>query len=264
MKNEFNKKLMLDNIMFMLRELGKKIGELETEAGVSPGYISRTSKDSNAKPGIDFIVRVADALNTSVDTLLSVDLAGLTPTERYLIAFIQKLKDDTISDKLDWVRESADSLNRLDCDCNGWVPHPLFSYETFYEQTECEYPEEVSRAVFVSHSFDCHTAIVGDCFNLRMKNGAILYLMKISKSVHRAGDHEAYATELWMYKPQVGVQFLSSTKSRPDLAIKVDDLYWTVKEFAKHPKIKRDLRETIDAFMRDDWQDDSNDDELPF
>jgi len=30
---------------------------------------------------------------------------------------------------------------------NGYVDHPLLSYETFYEESECEYPEEVSRVV---------------------------------------------------------------------------------------------------------------------
>lgn len=126
MSEEFNKQLMLENISFILKESGKKIGELETEADVSPGYISRTSKDKKAKPGIDFVVKTAESLNISVDTLLNIDLAGLTPTERYLISFIEKLKRDTADDKLDWIRSSADSLKRMDCDANGFVP-PLFS-----------------------------------------------------------------------------------------------------------------------------------------
>ena len=45
MSKEFNKQQMLDNITFFLQEFSKKIGELETEAGVSPGYISRITKD---------------------------------------------------------------------------------------------------------------------------------------------------------------------------------------------------------------------------
>ena len=52
MNIEFNKQLMLDNISFLLKESEKKIGELESEAGVSAGYISRISKEGNTKPGI--------------------------------------------------------------------------------------------------------------------------------------------------------------------------------------------------------------------
>lgn len=264
MSTEFNKQLMLDNIYFMLKEFGKKIGELEAEAGVSPGYISRTSKDDKAKPGIDFIVKVAEALNTSVDTLLNIDLSGLTPTERYLISFIEKLKRDTADDKLEWIRSSADSLNRMECDMNGYVEHPLFSYETFMEQGEGDYPEEVSRVVFISHAFDVHTYITDDCFSLRLKNGAILYLMDFSKSIHRVNDLDAYAREIWMYKPQVGAQYMCSNRDNSPLAALVDDLYTVVKEFSKHPKIKKGLQEAIDAFMRDDLEDDDDNGELPF
>lgn len=264
MSVEFNKQLMLDNISFMLKEFGKKIGELEAEAGVSPGYISRTSKDDKAKPGIDFIVKVAEALNTSVDTLLNIDLAGLTPTERYLISFIEKLKRDTANDKLEWLRHSADSLNRMETDYNGCVEHPLFSYEKFLEQGEGDYPDEVERVVFTSHSYDVHTYISGDCFSLRLKNGAILYLMDISKSVFHANDSDAYAREIWMFKPRVGVQFMCSNRDNSSLAALVDDLYAVVKEFSKHPKIKRGLQDAIDAFMRDDLEDDEDDGALPF
>ena len=52
MSVEFNKQLMLDNISFLLKEFGKKIGELEAEAGVSPGYISRISKDGPSRVSI--------------------------------------------------------------------------------------------------------------------------------------------------------------------------------------------------------------------
>ena len=263
MSKEFNKKLMLDNISFALKEFGKKIGELETEAGVSPGYISRTSKDSNAKPGIDFIIRAAEALNISVDTLLNVDLSELTATEKYLISFLEKLVRDTTEDKLDWNQETADRLNRLEPRGNGYVSHPLFTYETFLESDEiATSAREVSRVVFVSQSFGCHTYINGDCFNLRLKDKAVLYLMDISKSVFSIDDTEAYAKEIWMYKPSVGVQFLCSNKVGSPLAPAVNNLYSIVKEFARHPKLGWDIRHVIDAYMRDDMNDDS--DELPF
>lgn len=261
---EFNKKLMFDNISFMLKEFGKKIGELEIEAGVSPGYISRTTKDESGKPGIDFIIKVADALNTSVDTLLNVDLTSLTPTERYLISFLEKLKKDTVSDKLEWNRQSADSLNRMECDHNGNVWHPLFSYETFFEETECEYPDEVSRVVFTSHQFDCHTYIDDECFSLSLKNGAVLYLMAISKSVHKVNDVSAFAKEIWMYKPSEGSHFLCSNRDPLEIGTLVDDLYRTVKEYSQHPKIKKGLQSVIDAYMNDDFEDDDLDNDLPF
>ena len=66
-----------------------------------------------------------------------------------------------------------------------------------------------------------------------------------------------------MYKPQVGAQYMCSNRDNSPLSALVDDLYAVVKEFSKHPKIKRGLQEAIDAFMRDDLEDD-DDGELPF
>jgi hypothetical protein len=36
-------------------------------------------------------MKAAEALNVSVDTLLRVDMSSLTPTEQYLITFLEKL-----------------------------------------------------------------------------------------------------------------------------------------------------------------------------
>ena len=265
MTNEFNKQLMLDNISFLLNAFGKKIGELENEAGVSPGYISRISKEGNTKPGIEFIMKVADSLNTSLDLLLNVDLTEMTPNERYLVTFLEKLNKDTLDDKLDWNKESADRLNRAETDINGNPDHPLYSYETFYEKSESEYPNEVSRVVFVSNAYNCNTIIKGDCFNLRLKNGSILYLMNISKNVYKLSDPDAFAKEIWMYTPSTGSSYLCSNRDIPPLAVLVNNLYASVSERMKHPRIKRELQYVIDAYLKDDLSDDYDDDETtPF
>ena len=235
--------------------------------GVSPGYISRASKEGGTKPGIEFIMNIAEVLHVSVDTLLKVDISSLTPTERYLVSFLEKMNTDTIDDKRDWERESADSLNSQECDEDGYVEHPLFSYQTFYEPDEEGVSEEISRVVFVSHSFDCHTAIENDCYNIRLKNGAKLYLMNISKSVYRTSDPNAFAKEIWMCVPSSMPQFLCSNRDASELACLVDTLYASVCENAKHPKVKKDIKYIIDAFMQDDIEDDpatSSDDEIPF
>ncbi len=262
MSDEFNKQLMLDNISYLLKETGKKIGELEADAGVSPGYISRISKEGNTKPGIDFIINVADSLNISINTLLNVDLTEMTPNEKYLLSFLEKLNKDTLGDKLDWNCETADQLNRFETDSNGYTDHPLLSYETFYEEGEGDYPNEVSRVVFVSKSFNCKTGIYGDCFNLRLKNGSILYIMNITKSIYRSNDPDAFAKEVWMYTPDTGAHFLCSNNVMSPLSDLVEEVYATVSERMKHPKIKRELQYVIDAFMKDDVSDD--DDSIPF
>lgn len=128
----FNKHRCLENIRFLLKEKTDiKIGQIEKEASVSPGYMSRLEKDGNtSEPSMEFIVSAAKLLKISIDSLISVDFTGLTPTEQYLVNFFDKLKDDTLKDRLDWNIETASSLNRMESDMNGYVDHPLFNYES--------------------------------------------------------------------------------------------------------------------------------------
>lgn len=271
---EFTKERLISNLYHLIKVSGKKIGELEVDAGVSPGYISRMNKDEAGKPGIDFIIKAADQLNVSIDTLLGVDLSKLSRTEKYTLDFIEKLIQETEAENLRWEKETASELNNQEA--NGWsnMDHPVFSYETFYEEGEGDYPEQVSRVVFDSAAFGFHTAINGDCYNMQMQYDTTLYLMDLVKSVHKLNDTNAYAKEIWLYKPSVGCQFLCSDKNNNFKTI-VNRLFETVAEYLTHPQLKQDFRLAIDAFMQDnsegisDCSDTNNnailfDDEVPF
>lgn len=135
MAEQFNAEVLFDNIDFLIKSENRKIGEVESEAGVSAGYISRTSKDGGSRPGIDFIMNIAKVLHVSIDTLLKVDISSLTPTERYLISFLEKLEHDTVHDLLDWERVSAESLNNIETDQNGIANHPcLISIDSMKQE----------------------------------------------------------------------------------------------------------------------------------
>ena len=254
MTNEFNKKVMLDNITYALKEFGKRIGEFEAETGVSAGYISRTSKDENAKPGIDFVVKAANVLNMSVDTLINVDLNELTPTEKYLVSFFEKLIKDSLDDKLDWNKETAHELNNVECDINGYAYHSMMEYKTFLLPGETDYPEEHNGVIFVSNTFGDNTCIEGDCFNLRLKNDTYIYLMNLSKAVYRTTDPERCVKEIWM-NHGCNKEFICSNRDEK-LGSLVEHLFNTVSERYKHPKIKTIYKSAMDAFMNDDLDDD--------
>ena len=162
---------------------------------------------------------------------------------------------------------SAESLNNMETDQNGITNHPLFDFHRFYEEGESEYPEEVSRVVFVSNSFGVHTFIHGDCFELRLKNGAYLHLMNISKSVYRTNDPDAFAKEVWMSIPGQEPQYLCSDHGDSKLAEFINNLYVAVAENTKHPKVKQEFRYIIDSFMKGENEDDPPqqfDEEVPF
>lgn len=262
----FDKMLCFSNIRELLRKNPEvKIGQIEKEAGIRLGYMARLEKEDNtAEPSMEFILTAAKLLKVSVDVLVTVDLKGLTPTEEYLAGFFDKLKEDTLQDKLEWNIETAFDLNK---GCKEvWETHPLFSYETFLEQVDSEiYPTEVSELVFNSKNFGPHTYICGDCFNLRLKNGIKLYLMDIEKRVHRSGDSDAFAKEAWMCVPGKEAQALVTTRDNTPVALLLEKLFSTVKERMEHPRVNDDLKYAIDSFMNDDINDDVEEvSELPF
>lgn len=266
MGKEFEKNILFDNIAYLLKENDMKVGELETKAGVSIGYISRT-KEGNAKPGIDFIMKAANILNVSLDNLLTVDLKALTPTEKYLITFLEKLIRDTGDDKLYWNAENASSLNRL-LGMRGmdFGSHPLFNVEKHMGSFGGPYPEEYETVVFNSKAFDSeNTVIEGDCYNLKMKNGATLYVMDIGNYDEDLNASTDFDTELWMTMTNGDKQYLCHAGDKSHLGDLVVRLKSAIKVNSHHPKVKKEIRSAIDAFLNDDMEDDDNDkDDLPF
>ena len=248
-KEEFDKELVFNNIEYLIKESNKKIGEVEKEAGVSTGYISRCSKEDGPKPSIDFIVSVAAQLDVTVDALLNDKFGDMNPTEAYVYKFIQKLIRDTQEDKLEWIKESAEHLNRMEDNEEGKCEHPLLSYVEYTVEMDESY-EYREGWRFKSHSFENHTCISGDCFHVKLKNGALIYYMDIEKDDHRLVDRSAYAREIWMVTPSGEKQFLSY--NRGAFKTPVERLWFTIVMKANRPKIKENIKEVIDAFMNDD------------
>lgn len=264
----FNKSRCFSNIRELLRKNPEvKIGQIEKEAGVRLGYMSRLEKEGNtSEPSVEFVVSAAKLLHVSIDSLIAVDLVNLTPTEQYIVSFLDKLKTDTISDKLDWVRESAFDLNNIESEFGKIARHPLFSEELFYENRGGDYTEEVEHVVFNSKSFGTNTVIAGDCFNLCLKNGTTLYLMDIGQREPNGEFFLPFAKEAWVSVPGKGHQVLTTTADNSPLSQLLETLFTTVQECMEHPRLSKDVMYAIDSFMQDDLEDDpvDDDEDIPF
>lgn len=260
----FNKSVCFSNIRELLKDNPDvKIGQIEKDAGIRLGYMSRLEKDDNtAEPSVEFIVTAAKLLNVSVDTLITMDLANLTPTEKYLVNFVEKLKTDTMADKLNWNVISKNEMDRYETDINGNSLHPLLTMETIYVPSGGDYPEQYDTNMYVSKTFDLETDIYGDCYDLRMKNGSKLYLMNVAKTKKRTSDVQESVIEAVMYVPGGKRQVLATTKDEYPIGELLKNLYKVVKEHMKHPQVNKDAMYAINAFMNDDLSDDP--DELPF
>ena len=266
---EFDNSIFFSNINYLLQAQNKRTGKFETDAGVNPGYISRVSKDTTTKPGIEFVMRAAELLGVSIDTILKIDLSALNPTEEYFLNFLDKLKKNTDERKIDWQLETADYLNRFTPDDDSFLNHPLLSEEEFYVPAE-EGPAVLEdHIIFKSHTYECRTSIKSPCYNFRLKNGIKFYIMNIELAWGTQEEIDnSQIFEVWMYDPETGSsQYITNSSKESSLGVLVESLYASIKEYFKMPKIAEPITKAIDAFMQDDLTDDVyvvSEDDIPF
>lgn len=249
---ELNKNILFGNISYLLKMEDRKIGELEKDAGVSKGYISRTREGDN-KPSVDFVMKIASSLKIGIDVLLKVNLSALTPSDEYLLRFLEKLTNDTIEDKLDWKTESAEALTPAPDECN--FEHPLFTTQTIPDEpveTDSDLVQMGSGKIFESNSFGINTAINGNCYHLDLGNDVTVYLMDIKKANYKANDPDVEAKEIWLYQNGTeNAQFVCSNNDGSQVAVFVDELFTVVTGNAKHPKLGKPFKNAIDAFLEE-------------
>ena len=253
----YDRKLLLSNINVLKERIGVKTGDLESNAGVSPGYFSRLNKeDSKASPSIEVICVVAANLGVTVDDLLTVDFSKMNPTQEYLLSFMNKMIDDTKQDNVYWSKETAEELNSLEPDYDGYVSHPLFGVETYKDWAESGEGEEVTRTCMKSMGYGYNTKVWGNCYRLRLKNGVTVFVMHVGMNSYTERSHDVESLELWMYSPQTGRQGVCVSIGQGAFSMKLKELHREIEKAEYRPKIKKDLRYAIDAFMEDDLDDD--------
>lgn len=100
MEKLLSKEQVVDNIHFLCEKKNIKLGTLEKECGVSPGYLSRiySSKNNESYPNIEFLFKASKYLNVSIDFLLTLNYKYDTlPTEgeELIFRFVEKLIKET-------------------------------------------------------------------------------------------------------------------------------------------------------------------------
>lgn len=249
----FDKKVCFSNIRELIKHNSNvRIGQIENEAGLRAGYMSRLEKDNNmTEPSLEFVVTAARMLNVSIDTMVSIDITKLTDTEKYLSNFFDKIIQDTLSGKIKWNKEKAEELNNMEylIDCD--MKNPLFELEENYIIDGVNsYPDKTLKPIFRSHNFESSTCIKEDCFNFQMEDGMWVYIMSIV-GLHQTSDmNRETAREIWMWSESSGKKYLLSNRDESPIATEVDRVFETIKERVSRPLISEDIIDSINRFMR--------------
>lgn len=247
----FDKKQCISNIYFLAKDQGKKIGDIEKQAGVSAGYISRINKDdNNTNPGIEFLSSVASELGVSIETLINYDLSELSPTQLYFVNFIERLAWQTQCYQLKWNKETVYDLKSVGVDANGDPEHPLFSIP--WREDE---PIYCSR-FFSDEDFlgwDERCIPIDDGYNVSVGENATVYLMKILRPEYEDEDGKPAGDTIYelylVHDKKVEPLCNSLRQCGSPYAKLLPDLYEKVKEAYDKVNIRQDVKDVIDAFM---------------
>lgn len=244
--SNFDKTLLGKNIKFLATQKGIKVGDIEAEAGVSTGYLSRLANEDNKNnfPIMDLIFLISKKFDVSINTLLSVDFSNLTPNEILLSQFFDKLNKDTENNKIIWELDSKVKLESVKQ--NGG--HPLF----FQHQHD---------PFFSYHSFfDQDVEISGDSYKVCIEN-KWLFFMAVSNSESANIDFELYFIYRNGYNSQNEIEKICKICHDSELYKQIIDLRNVAAESSRHVKLSDSVLSTINNYLS---QEDVDVEDIPF
>ena len=103
-RKNYDKQNVIKKIRDLLKSTNMKLGDIEREAGITPGYLSRIEKDSRYASDIsfNFVVTAAKMLGVTVDYFLDGESEIPSGNEGYLANFFIKLIKDSKCGKIEW------------------------------------------------------------------------------------------------------------------------------------------------------------------
>lgn len=232
-----DKNCLCANIKLKIAEANKKIGDVEVQAGMTAGYLSKLQKDESRNNNIlDFVVNVSEILEISIDSLIHVDYSSLSKTEKYFADFIDKIIRDTTEGNLIWNKETKEELE----DFQYQSSHPLF------DVTERESDTYEPKRYGYNSLFDKNVNISSDCYNVEIGDSS-LYLMNVYSKKEPFGIELYFVKDLGMEHYQV-IKICQIGVNSP-LEKLGADLNNAAKESSNHIKLDKDAKDIIDSYM---------------
>ena len=174
-RRSFKKSKFLENYKALLAKTGVKIGQIEAEAGVAPGYVSRIDKEGNTTdPSIEFIATAARLFDVSIDQLLYGNIEDLTETEQFLLNLITRLTDDTIRDAIVWEEVPNWSGEELSLIEDGTLQHPMYQHSIIDGTAYVYYFSRYGSDVLLSRKRNSYCVVLPNTHD-------VLYLMACEK-----------------------------------------------------------------------------------
>lgn len=295
MMEDFNRQTVIKNLMTLVQNSGMKVGDVEKKLGVSAGYLSRLSKKENESAlSAEFIWKISQVFNVSVDTLVREDMEQEDKMIGYMRKFIGKLAEKTTSGELVWTPITVNQINNMLMG-NSQLQFPVAYYRKAKFPTEQPHPSDdpiridnalacyddmkvVSAAyggIIVNPQGSVYCTTLGDgqaakrlylayyCTEGMTGSEEFYELMFVDPDAEHdwwhSQDYDEYRQvngkgEIPPYVEEVCNTFANAWQP---ISNEMRDLYRTVRGHEDDIQLSTSVKSTIDQFMADD-------DELPF
>ena len=211
------------------------------------GYLARLRQGrENASPGAEFLLAVANQLSVSLDSLLTFDFSEATETEKIVLSFAEKLRQDTETQALRWKEDVSVPSMDMPVRPDGTAVHPLFHAK----------PVEEFVSMNVYHSFfrpdrtDLCPAKIYFC-TLGRKN--LLYLVAVTGKEDLPGAKLWTELEMVLFGPDLSQPSMiahTDHDRRGRLDAPLARLFAAVKSAVEDPRLSRDALAVISDYLK--------------
>lgn len=248
---DYSRARMIANIQAIAKTKNVKIGDVESAAGVSTGYISRLAKDES-KGGltVDVLVAIAQKLEVTLDALVMTDDGQLTGTEMEMLQFLDKVTIDTEKYDLEW--ELLDPRTQDDsfiCD------HPLFRpKDDGYLEDDNGRPHYFSYSQYESRFLPPKSASInGNCYHAMIDrfSQSRIYIMRLLASGngrHRFDDGTVYEVYFIDHNGNV-TPILCTRIAHQQISNAVERLYSMIEAARSHLTISSHTKSIMNRYM---------------
>ena len=235
-------KALVNNIYFIAKEKGIKIGELEIKAGTTPGYLSRFLKDgTNSTPNLDVIAEIAKELDISIDNLIY-DLPFYSKNVSFWIDTIHKIINETRNGEIEWECQTVDMIKRMVKEMDSLEivsTHPLFEIvehdNSYYIGYYSRYTGESSLRYY-------------NVYKYKKGDNTFYFAKFLSGDRFDVINYELYCVN--SDKRIIKVCNAYGKKSCDELLKTMEILYETCFYSSRFPKITSDARKVLDDLFK--------------
>lgn len=246
---DFDRTRMIKNINDIAKRKKIKIGDLESYAGVSAGYLSRLIKDdTKGSLSAEVLFKISEKLETSMDMLAYYDPADMTSEDKKMLCFLDKLCVNTENNKIKWK-----------------ILPPILATDKTYEFTDIPALFRIVQKNYCDENDQVHywneteydsryvndAIIGGDCFTCQVDNSTSLLLIKAENqdTLHQVKFYEMYFLTNFN---RAADPILCTKLSREELSAGVDRLYLIVERARTNVVLSNHAESVIDSFLSEE------------